>query len=233
VGSRDRSEPERPVRRIEQRSRAVRDRFGLLLLLLIGSFMTLASADSGWARVIAGMLQVAALVVAFLSTGLLVEHHWLGIFAAVGVIALVLTAASNDIAAGIGAVAAAVVLTALLIAVLDRVLRHRRVTIQTLYGAVCAYLLIGLIFSAIYSAFDAFLTTPIFGETVPQSVYSYFSFTTLTTVGFGDYTVKTAFVRRIVAMEAVAGQVFLATTVARLVSMYKASESSSAPPPTG
>jgi len=222
------------MRRTEQRRRAVRDRFGLLLLLLIGSFMALESAGNGWARVIAEALQVGALAVGFLSTGLLVEHRWLGIFAAVGVIALVLAAAENDIASGIGGIAAAVVLTALLIAVLDRVLRHRRVTIQTLYGAVCAYLLIGLIFSAMYSAFDAFSAVPIFGEPVPQSVYSYFSFTTLTTVGFGDYTVKTAFARRVVAMEAVAGQVFLATTVARLVSLYKASsESSSASPPAG
>jgi hypothetical protein len=52
-------------------------------------------------------------------------------------------------------------------------------------------------------------------------VYSYFSFTSLTTVGFGDYTAKTDLGRRVVVIEAVIGQVFIATTLARLVSLYK------------
>jgi hypothetical protein len=203
------------------RTAAVQDRFGLLLVLLVGSFVALGSAESTWARLVAELLQVAALIVAFLSTGLLRNHRWLGLFAGVGVIAIVLTGATDDVTAGIGAIASAVVLTALLVAVLDRVLRHRRVSIQTLYGAVCAYFLIGLIFSSVYAVLDAFGRAPVFGETVSNSVYSYFSFTTLTTVGFGDYTAQTSLARRLVAIEAVTGQVFIATTLARLVSLYK------------
>jgi hypothetical protein len=61
----------------------------------------------------------------------------------------------------------------------------------------------------------------VFGDTVDESVFSYFSFTTLTTVGFGDYTAMTDLARRIAVIEAVLGQVFIATTLARLVSLYK------------
>jgi hypothetical protein len=203
------------------RTAAVRDRFGLLLALLVGSFVALGSAENTWARLVAELLQVAALVVAFLSTGLLRSHRWLGMLAGVGIVAMALTGATNDVTAGIGAIASAVVLMAVLVAVLDRVLRHRRVSIQTLYGAVCAYFLIGLMFSSVYAALDAFGREPLFGETVSNSVYSYFSFTTLTTVGFGDYTAHTSLGRRLVAIEAVTGQVFIATTLARLVSLYK------------
>ena len=84
-----------------------------------------------------------------------------------------------------------------------------------------AYFLLGLMFSSIYAAIDSFSHTPFFGRPVAPSVYSYFSFVTLTTLGFGDYTPATDAGRRIVVIEAVAGQVFIATTLARLVSLCR------------
>jgi hypothetical protein len=206
------------LRRHEDR---IRDRFGLLLVLLASAFVSLGFAASPWARLLAALLQVAAVVVAFMATRLRRDHRWLGVLAIVGVVTLVLAVPSDGMASGLGASVVGMVLLAVLVAVLDRVLRHRHVTIQTLYGAVCAYFLIGLIFSSAYGAMNAFGTEPIFGEPVNQSVYSYFSFTTLTTAGFGDYTAKTDLARRVVAIEAVMGQVFIATTLARLVSLYK------------
>lgn len=199
----------------------IRDRFGLLLLLLVGAFVMLGFAANTWAEVLAGVLQVVALGVGFLATGAHHDHRLFGVFAFVGVVAIVLAAMSGDTAKGVGSVAAAVVVAALLVRVLQSVLRHRRVTIQTLYGAVCTYFLIGLFFSSAYAAMDAFSSEPIFGEAVTPSTYSYFSFVSLTTVGYGDYTVKTDLARRVVVIEAVLGQVFLATALARLVSLYK------------
>jgi hypothetical protein len=86
---------------------------------------------------------------------------------------------------------------------------------------VCAYFLIGLMFSSVFGALNDFSTTPVFGEPVDRSVYSYFSFTTLTTLGYGDFTLVTDLARRLAMIEAVIGQVFIATTLARLVSLYK------------
>lgn len=200
----------------------VRDRFGLLLILLAGSFIALGFTGT-WMRVLASVLQLAALVVAFAATGLRRDHLVLGTVAVAGVVAVALAAVSGPpgVAQGLGALASCVVLVAILVGVLGRVLRHRRVTVQTLFGAVCAYFLIGLLFGSVYLAVDAFSSSPIFGETVATSVYSYFSFTTLTTVGFGDYTAVTDLGRRIVAIEAVAGEIFIATTLARLVALFR------------
>ena len=209
------------------RGEHVRDRFGVLLLLLTASFVALGF-DERWLRVAAGALQLAALVVAFAATALRREHLLLGGLATAGVVTVVLSAVSGPpgVAQGLASVCTAVVLAAVLVGVLDRVLRHREVTLQTIFGAVCGYFLIGLLFSAIYSGLDAFSSVPLFGEPVASSVYSYFSFVALTTVGFGDYTAVTDLGRRVVAIEAVAGQVFIATTLARLVSMFR-------PPQTG
>jgi Ion channel len=193
----------------------------MLLLLLVGSFVALGFSGHAWVQVLAASLQLAAVAFAFLATGLRQDHRWLGLFAAIGTVAIVLSALENDTASGIGELAGVVVLGALLVAVLDRVLHHEEVTVQTLFGAVCAYFLIGLMFSAVYGALDDLAATPVFGQLVDRSVYSYFSFTTLTTVGYGDYTAVTDLGRRLANIEAVIGQVFIATTLARLVSMYK------------
>ena len=213
-----------------RRGARVQDRFGLVLILLASSFVALGFAESTWALVLASGLQLAALIVTSLATRLWRDHRLLGVLALVGIVAVVCSAISGDGAQVVAATASAMLLIAVLVGVLGRILRHREVTIQTLYGAMCAYFLLGLIFAAVYGGLDAASSTPLFGETVERSVYSYFSFTALTTLGFGDYTVKTNLGRRIVAIEAITGQLFLATTLARLVSLYKAAPPEVRPP---
>ncbi len=195
----------------------------MLLVLLVGSFVALGF-DGTWGRYVAVVLQVTALGVGFLATSLHRDHRWLGFLSLVAVASIVALAIEGDVASGVAETAAVVILGGLLVAVLDRVLRHEHVNIQTLFGAVCAYFLIGLMFSAVYGALNDFGPSPVFGASVDRSVFSYFSFTTLTTLGYGDFTAVTDLGRRIAMIEAVLGQVFIATTLARLVSLYKSGE---------
>jgi hypothetical protein len=205
-----------------RRGERVRDRFGLLLGLLVAAFVAQAFEASTLGRVVAAALTMGVVLVGVLVTGARLFHRWVVVLVALGAFGVVLGAAADQrtVSFGIGSVFSGLVLASVLVAVLDRVLRHRRVTIETLMGAVCAYFLIGLIFSSAYGVLDGFGSQPLFGSQQPRSVYSYFSFVTLTTVGFGDYTAKTDLGRRIVVIEAVFGQVFLATTLARLVSLF-------------
>lgn len=76
-------------------------------------------------------------------------------------------------------------------AVLRRVLHHETVTLQTIAGAVCVYVLLGLVFAFLYVAIGPF-TPDAFSQRATGSgargsaTYLYFSFISLTTVGFGD-----------------------------------------------
>ncbi len=106
--------------------------------------------------------------------------------------------------------------------IVDRVVRLERVTAQSLYAALSAYLLIGLMFSAIFAALDVLVPSPFFSGSEPadSQTLQYFSFTTLTTLGYGDFTAAGSLGRAVAVLEAITGQVFLATLVARLVSAY-------------
>ena len=109
------------------------------------------------------------------------------------------------------------------ILVLRRVLAQPSVTIQSIYGALSAYLIVGLMFAAIYAAIQHLGESAFFAGSQPANTqtFQYFSFTTLTTLGYGDFTAAQNGGRAIAVMEALTGQVFLATLGARLVSAYR------------
>jgi hypothetical protein len=112
------------------------------------------------------------------------------------------------------------------------VLKLDTVTVQSIYAALSAYMLIGLMFAAFYGAIDGLGGTDFFvnGEPANIRTYQYFSFTTLTTLGYGDFTAGGSFGRAVAVLEALTGQVFLATLVARLVSAYRGPTRRDPPP---
>ena len=98
------------------------------------------------------------------------------------------------------------------------------VTLQSIYGAVSAYLILGLMFAAFYSAMFHFGGDKFFagGRPGTTQTFQYFSFTTLTTLGYGDFTAAQSSGQAVAVVEAITGQVFLATLVARLVASFRA-----------
>ena len=104
---------------------------------------------------------------------------------------------------------------------LQRILRQRRVTYETILGALCTYVLLGLLFAFVYLAVND-LSGPFFSQEGPhtQSEYLYFSFVTLTTLGFGDLSPHVGLPQGLTVLEALTGQIFLVTMVARLVTLW-------------
>ena len=107
--------------------------------------------------------------------------------------------------------------------VVRRVLARPTVTIQSIYGALSAYLIIGLMFAAGYAAVEHLGEADFFASDQPANTqtFQYFSFTTLTTLGYRDFAAAENSGRSIAVIEAMTGQVFLATLVARLVTAYR------------
>jgi len=101
-----------------------------------------------------------------------------------------------------------------------------RMTADRVSGAISVYFLLGLLWSMIYgiiSAVDPGAFTGVEGfsldEPGAQQGFIYFSFVTLTTVGYGDIAPVSSFARTLAWIEAVFGQLYLAVTIARLVSL--------------
>src|SRR5262249_6089772 len=109
--------------------------------------------------------------------------------------------------------------------IVRRVLGFGTVTMQSIYGALSAYLIIGLMFAAFFAAIYHLSGDPFFapGEPNNTQTFQYFSFTTLTTLGYGDFTAAGNSGRAVAVLEALTGQVFLATLVSRLVAACRGS----------
>ena len=205
-----------------RRGTVAHDQFGRLLIVLLLEFIVTGLKDSTVTRIAAAVLYVAVVVLTIRTTGAR-NFRWAPQLIVLGVIGLGLVAlstADGSDARGWAGVCTAVVTFGALLAVLGRVVRHREVSLQTIAGALCGYLLIGFFFAAVYGAADQLGAAPLFGKPVTAPDYSYFSFVTLTTTGYGDLTAFTDVGRRFAVLEAMSGQIFLATMVARLVALF-------------
>lgn len=112
--------------------------------------------------------------------------------------------------------------------ILVRVLQRREVTLDTIAGAACVYMLLGLLWATGYLLLEhvrpgSFNIPDSWRVEDPMHMSPalvYFSFATLTTVGFGDVTPAGPAAGGLVVVEAVIGQLFLAITIARLVGLH-------------
>ena len=206
------------------------DRWGYLLLLLFLTIVGLiAIPTSPWTLVVDVALVCLTLIIAFGTSR--VRRHTMR-FAYIGaglalLLAIGLAAASSYVtqtrsAGGIYAILAALLLISPAV-ILARIVTYEQVTVQSLLAALSAYLMIGLFFAFLYLSINSFSVEPFFaqGQNRNPAVYVYMSYITMTTTGYGDFTPGTDFGRAFVALETLVGQIFLVTTVARMVSLYK------------
>jgi hypothetical protein len=104
--------------------------------------------------------------------------------------------------------------------IIHRLTKQNEINVTTVAGAVCVYLLAGLFFALVYVTIGALSNESFFVQTEdPRGPeYVYFSFVTLTTVGYGDYTAREDLGQMVAVLEALFGQLYLVSIVALLVS---------------
>jgi hypothetical protein len=202
------------------------DSYASLLVLLIANFILLQLVDDRrWGALGSTLLSAAALVVAISDPAAgetIKRRHALSIGAAVLLAPLVLFITSPSIVGLTYLLPVALLVTATLPVTVSRVLQHRRVTRETVLGALCVYVLVGLLFAFVFLAVNEFSDRPFFVQpgSHAQSEFVYFSFVALTTLGFGDLSPSIGLPQALTALEALLGQVFLVTLVARLVTLW-------------
>jgi hypothetical protein len=204
----------------------VLDSYASLLVLLLANFFLLEIVDDPrWGAIGSTILAAVALVVAISDpdTGhTITRAQALLIAASVALAPVVLFVNSAELLGLTYLLPAVLLVTATLPVTVNRVLHHRRITSETVLGALCAYVLIGLLFAFLYLAVQELRDQPFFAQPGPhaQSEFLYFSFVALTTLGFGDLSPSVGLPQALTVLEALVGQIFLVTMVARLVTLW-------------
>jgi len=201
----------------------------LLVLILFSLGFQLAAPDQEWARVITIAIQGATLVAALRVSR---APRWIATTAAVAVVAGVLGAtgvlvssAELTVLSGRAAGLLLVILTpvAIVFGIVRQARAAREVTVRTMFGVLCVYLLIGMAFGFGYGLVSELEQGPFFAQIDggTQADFLYFSFATITTTGFGDLTASANLGRSMAITEALIGQLYLVTVVALIVSFIR------------
>ncbi|MGZ8734195.1 MAG: potassium channel family protein [Acidimicrobiia bacterium] len=197
-------------------------RFGYVLFLLLVTFVFLAAAPTGdWVRSVTVVLEGLTLVAALFAAR--VRHVFIQIalvVAVLGLIASVATMGTTINTDGAVAVLDLLLVGAAPVAIASSIIKRRVIDIHTVLGAICIYVLLGMLWAFLYTAISEMTSDPFFAQQATASTadFLYFSFVTLTTVGYGDLTATGGFGRAVAVLEALLGQIYLVTVVALLVS---------------
>jgi hypothetical protein len=182
----------------------------------------------GWASVLV-MLAVSATSIVALTSSYSPPHyvHIAIYLSGLGVLLAVIAAITGEeVWLSLGAIVQVGLLAAAMVAVLVRVVSTAEVGARTILGAISVYTVLGLLFAFVYEAIGRIQGTPFFeGHTVARhGDYLFFSYTTLTTTGYGDLVPGAQPGRMIAGLEMLIGQIFLVTLVAGLVSLWRPGE---------
>jgi hypothetical protein len=197
------------------------DSYGLVLLLIVVSYILSVSLTGAWTSV------VLAIQIATVWFVLRTSHARRGVrlFAGVllvlcGVVAL-LNVLASDLTHGNGVVPLTAGLLYFLapVSIIKHLGSRRRIDLETFLGSIAAYLSLGMCFAWIYFSLGVIQAGPFFGPQgdakFPQVLF--FSFTTLTTTGYGNLVPARNPGQSFAVLEMLLGQFFLLTAVAKVV----------------
>ena len=209
------------------RAERIADAYGLVLVLILTTFVvTVTLPPQGWVgRVAAVAVAGVTAIVALTSSDVAVERVRLAIAAASLALAAAICARALAAEALLGAAFTidAILLTIAAGTILRRVVLATDVEFRTILGAISVFTLLGLLFGFLFLALGRLYGHDVFAgvrDASPQD-YLFFSYTTLTTTGYGNLVPAGQIGQILAVLEMLAGQIFLVTLVARLVSLWR------------
>ena len=209
--------------------------YGLVLLLILVTFVVMMTLPpEGWGgRVAAVASAVLTAIVAFTSSDVRPSRVGLAytISAAAVLAAVLAKILESDQLLGLAFGTASALLAIAAVTILRRVITAIRVDFRTILGAVSVFALLGMLFAFFYLAFSRWDHSEFFtGVAHPRaSQFLFFSYTTLTTTGYGNLVPAGTVGQSFAVMEMLLGQFFLVTLVAGLVSLWRPGRLEGAP----
>jgi hypothetical protein len=200
--------------------------YGILLAFILASLsFQLAAPDTDLARLVVTAFEAGTLMLALWASQ---ARRWeLRVGIAIAVIAVAGSALtllgsgelSRPIARATTLVMVALAPPVIALGVIRSLRDDREITLRTMFGVLCIYLLVGMFFGFALGLIDDLSSSPLFAQTShPRPTdFLYFSFTTLTTTGYGDLTAQTNLGRSVAITEALVGQIYLVTVVALII----------------
>ena len=202
------------------------DSYGLVLLLILVTYALSAAITAAWAVSLVLSVQIATVWVTLrASRARRLARAIANVILVISTLAALMSLFIHQGTTGTGLLAA---LSGLLYLVAPfSIVRHlaqrRAVDLQTVLGAIAAYLLVGMFFAFLYRALGALQPGLFFGSqgegTFPQDLF--FSFTTLTTTGYGNLVPAGNPGQSFAVLEMLVGQLFLVTAVAKVISAWQ------------
>lgn len=200
-------------------------RYGLLLLVTLLSVGVQGITES---------TEVSAIIITGLSGAMLLLAlravdvvPWLLRIAAVlavGILAMsILRATAGGIGEGLARLMNAAVVAfappAIAVGVIHDIRHSGKIRLEAVMGVLSLYMLLGMLFAFIYGGVDQFGSEPFFAGGQPATVSNclYFSFTTMATVGYGDFVAASDVGHTLAVFEMMTGQIYLVTVVALIV----------------
>jgi len=211
------------------RAERVRDAFGLVLaLVLITYVLTSLLSNHGWSAVVltlaASTTSVVALVSSHVKPRVVRASLWLS--ALTVALAVIAAAADDRTFLNVSSLIQICLLALAMTAVLWRVVSSAEVGSRTILGAISVYAVLGILFTFAYGTIDRIQSGAFFEEVAHPSGsdFIFFSYTTLTTTGYGNLVPAAQPGRMVAGLEMMIGQIFLVTLVAGLVSLWRPGE---------
>jgi hypothetical protein len=202
------------------------DSYGLVLLMIVVTYVLAATLSQRWAVTVLLIVQIATVWLALRTShahrGFRLAANGLFVLAAVAAVANL--AAPSDSTLGPYVFTAASVLYVVAPFWIVRHIAYRRAVDQeTMLGALAAYLFIGMAFAFVYRFLGVVQASTFFGGegdgTLSQDLF--FSFVTLTTTGYGNLVPAGNPGQSLAVLEALMGQLFLVTAVGKLVTAWR------------
>jgi hypothetical protein len=222
----ERRRPHRPRRLIQAFSSL--DSYGPVLLLILVTYTLSAATTALWSVSLVLFVQLATIWATLQASQARrrlrrVTSAILILSAAIAILNLFLPRGPTG--DGVMAVLSGLLYLAAPVVIVRHLVLRRIVDTQTVLGAVAAYLMIGMSFAFAYRALGAVQAGPFFGSEGEGAFAQdlFFSFTTLTTTGYGNLVPATNPGQSLAVLEMLTGQLFLVTAVAKVVSAWRPS----------